>query len=746
METVIAATLKLDAGQAQKSVQDFKNEIKQAEQDYQILKNTVGETNEATIKAAEHATSLKEQFAMATKSVKSFRQQIKDSQQELLVTSQKFGATSAEASNAAKKVAELRDRMGDANTLVDAFNPDAKFKGFGNVVQAVAGGFSALTGTMALFGVEGANVQKALLKVQAAMAISHGINSILEGADAFKAFGAQIRNTSIVQKTFAVSTALATTVTKGLGLATTTTSTGFKFLRGAIIATGIGALVVGVGLLINNFDSLKKYVMNLIPGLSGVADFIGKIVNSVTDFVGATSEAGRQMEKTIKGLESAIANNEKFLDLNADKYDQYTLRKIQADIDYKKKKVEFLKDDKLTEAEKNNLIKRAEEQRTRLIKSASGERAKAQKKINDDAYKAASDKAKQEHEREMQANAELRTLKQENYLDSIADERKRAEEKARIDFENASRQVNALQVSESIKTDLLKANEVKRILTLQQVKVEFDKKDEDDRKTKEENITKQIKESYDKRLEIIQENEAKVQNELKKDVLDGELTPEDAAIKSLQIKEAFLQEELKLTEQYGYSTTEVLAGIYDTQNAIKKDAADKSIMYDEAEKASKLQLYSAVGAGLGALSQLLGESTRAGKAAALAEIAIGTGVGFINALDIAQKSAKGTGPAAAFAFPIFYASQIAAVIGAASRARSILKAGDSSGAPSIPSVSAAAPLSPQRPQEVNTRLPQDQINQMGNAASPVRAFIVEKDVANNRERITRLNRAAKLGG
>jgi hypothetical protein len=47
------------------------------------------------------------------------------------------------------------------------------------------------------------------------------------------------------------------------------------------------------------------------------------------------------------------------------------------------------------------------------------------------------------------------------------------------------------------------------------------------------------------------------------------------------------------------------------------------------------------------------KGTAAAKAAALAEIAIGSAIGLINGLDIAQKSAKGNGPAAAFAFLSF---------------------------------------------------------------------------------------------
>jgi hypothetical protein len=100
---------------------------------------------------------------------------------------------------------------------------------------------------------------------------------------------------------------------------------------------------------------------------------------------------------------------------------------------------------------------------------------------------------------------------------------------------------------------------------------------------------------------------------------------------------------------------------------------------DEAMKVAKLEVTSAIGGAIGALGNLMAEGTAESKAAALAEIAISTGVGIVQGLDIAQKSAKAAGPGAALAFPIFYATQIAAVLGAASQAKSILGAGGGSG-------------------------------------------------------------------
>lgn len=180
---------------------------------------------------------------------------------------------------------------------------------------------------------------------------------------------------------------------------------------------------------------------------------------------------------------------------------------------------------------------------------------------------------------------------------------------------------------------------------------------------------------------------------------------------------------------------------------VEEDATAKKIALADAELQAKLGLANAIGNIAGGLSALFEKGTTAAKIAGLAEIAIGTGVGFIQGLDIAQKGAKATGPAAPFAFPIFYATQIAAVLAAASRAKSVMtqvKGGSgfsvpSFGAPSIPSVSTNAPLAPSLQ---TTTLNQAQVNQIGNVAA--RAYVVESDVSGNQERITRLNRAARI--
>ncbi len=80
----------------------------------------------------------------------SLKAQLKEATQEVQKLSDKFGATSEQAIQAAKRAAELKDQIGDAATLVDAFNPDTKFKALSQTLGTVAGGFAAVQGALGL--------------------------------------------------------------------------------------------------------------------------------------------------------------------------------------------------------------------------------------------------------------------------------------------------------------------------------------------------------------------------------------------------------------------------------------------------------------------------------------------------------------------------------------------------------------------------------------------------------------------
>ncbi len=288
-----------------------------------VVKETGMEKVNQSIQQLETAV---EQTEQATKS---FKTQMREANEQVRLMSQKFGETSKEAVQAAKKVADLKDQMEFANQLVNRFNPDQKFKALGAATQLAGTGLQGVTAGMALFGDQSEETEKALLQVQSAMAFSDAISNLSNMGDQWADLKTTVKDSTIAQKVYTASTGAAAMVQKAFTGSVATTTTGFKLLRGAIIATGIGALVVGIGLLIANFDKVKQVVLNFVPGLAKVGDTIMGIVNSITDFIGVTSEAGRAIDKQKDLAEKSLKQNEAYLKKNEHKLSEARKREIE---------------------------------------------------------------------------------------------------------------------------------------------------------------------------------------------------------------------------------------------------------------------------------------------------------------------------------------------------------------------------------------------------------------------------------
>jgi len=245
------------------------------------------------------------------------KQQFKEAQLEVQALSDKFGATSAQAVEAAKSAALLKDKISDAKSLTDAFNPDAKFKAVTGALTGVAGGFSVVTGALGAFGKQNESVEKALLKVQSAMAIASGAQAIGESIDAFKQLGAVIKATSIYQAAYnfiqtgsikgtqeavvakvtdAQATVAQGTATVATSVATTGASTALKLLRAALISTGIGALIVGLGMLIANLDSIIGFFSGATKANDGYSASIKKNTAALNTQIKANEKASTALK------------------------------------------------------------------------------------------------------------------------------------------------------------------------------------------------------------------------------------------------------------------------------------------------------------------------------------------------------------------------------------------------------------------------------------------------------------------
>ena len=318
---------------------------------------------------------IKSNLGSAEQSISGLRTQLRNAQADVAILSDKFGAASKEAVNAAKKAAELRDRIGDAKALTDAFNPDAKFKALSGSLTGVAGGFSVVTGLMGALGTESKDVEQAILKVQSAMAVASGLQAVGESVDQFKILATVIKNTSIAQRALII-------YQTAYNYVNAATTTGLKLLRGALISTGIGALVVGVGMLIANFDKIKATILRVIPALSKVGDGVMYVVNAITDFIGATSEAEREVDRLSAAAAKSLKNNEQYLKEHGSQLDEYTKQKIAAKNEYLKLVEEDGANQRAYALELNRKLKKIDDDRLKAKKENKKDEVKTVKETN----------------------------------------------------------------------------------------------------------------------------------------------------------------------------------------------------------------------------------------------------------------------------------------------------------------------------------------------------------------------------
>ena len=228
--------------------EDLNKEIKSVETEVNKLNDSISKGN-----------------SKASESFKPLKAQYREAQSLVAELSAKFGATSEQAIQAAKRAGELKDAIGDAKALTDAFNPDAKFNALSSSIGGVVSGFSAFQGGLGLLGVESAKVEETLLKVQSAMALSQGLQGLGEAKDSLLQLGAVIKNQLV---------------------------TAFSTLRGAIMATGIGALVVAVGVF--------------LPKILEWADYTGRAQRKQEDLNNSLERQQRKISESRKELEKDL--------------------------------------------------------------------------------------------------------------------------------------------------------------------------------------------------------------------------------------------------------------------------------------------------------------------------------------------------------------------------------------------------------------------------------------------------------
>lgn len=390
------------------------------------LQNSLAETEKSSVSLKAELRKLKEQLAQLPEG-------------------------SEEYNKIAQRAGEVSDKIGDVNTRIknlgsDTKNIDAVVQG----TQALSGAFSVATSASALLGEENKDLQETMLKVESAIGLTVGIQSIANALQAESALAIGISN-------------VATKIQIGLQVAYATvvgTTTGaLKALRVALVSTGVGALVVGLGLLIAKLTEGKESTEDLEQAQKDLNDELDR-----------SSDLYEQNAKTVDFLTKANVLRAKIAGKS-----EIEIQKLEQD-GIKKKRELLLQEN--TDLEKQLYNEKAtSEQRKKIIADIYSNK-KLYNDLGDEltlnSYELELDIANKRRDAQAkardEANAEAKKL---------ADERKAREQKEleeRLAFENAKgRQAeDAFDAILKREADAKEANRVAGLTELEQTQQKYD--------------------------------------------------------------------------------------------------------------------------------------------------------------------------------------------------------------------------------------------------------------------------------
>jgi hypothetical protein len=271
-----------------------------------------------------------------------------------------------------------------------------------------------------------------------------------------------------------------------------------KLFRAALVATGVGALVIGLIAVVNNFDKISDWIAK--SPLGSLAKGVSNLVTSFTDFIGVTSEAERNLNAISKANTRAnedINNRIKILKAQGGSEKEiYDLKIKQNDNELESLRNKLKVNGKLTEEETkqfrtlqtDKLVAGAEyNKKVQEDTKKANDKAKEDKKKHDDEVKKINDEANKKLEEDTKAaNKTLLDLQNDKKLAEITSEEEKAKAKLKIDADAKLEEIDKLTIHEDLKKKLRDAANA----AYEAEKAELDKKQVEDKAKKDEEEAK----------------------------------------------------------------------------------------------------------------------------------------------------------------------------------------------------------------------------------------------------------------
>lgn len=510
------------------------------------------------------------------KSLRTLKQEFKSIQTEL----DNISVGTDEYKSKLQQLANVKDQIDDLNDAIASQTGAGKFEAFAKVGSAIAGGFSAAQGAMALFGAESDDLQKNLLKVQAAMAFAQGIGQLEDLGNAFKNAKSVVLDfgksaVSALQKIWA--TMMANPIV-------------------AIIA-GLALITTGVIALMNAEDdeteALRKNIAErdiLLDNLEKEKkkmDEINSLQLQLAKARGASIKEIRDLEDKQFKESSALAEKR----LNENQKQISELQRLMRDADDEELK-DLKEKHKNLLAEDENLFLERQKSIYQIQIIEAQRKADDEKKAKEDADKAKErqkenyQRAKENAEKQAQLQKELNNSLAQLRIDNIDNEREAAKAKEILDYENTRKEYETKFKGKKELNDLLFELENKHKNALSEIDNKFNIEEEKKRKEKEDKRLANEKEAIDKlrnqRLADLeaQSLETQIQNlkEGKKKELsiEQEVLFETKRFEILKSNKELTNEELrKLEAEHLLKISDLAQKQRDEQTAKEKEAAER---------------------------------------------------------------------------------------------------------------------------------------------------------------------------
>jgi hypothetical protein len=237
-------SLKVDTGNSVNDIKSFDQAVNSLNKDVNNLQNTVSD-GAGTDVFAQKLTELNAKVDAGGLTMREMTQVMKQYQN----IAAQAGMESPVGQQAIAQASQLKDTIGDLKAATTALSSD--FKGLDTALAGISTGaavFQGFESAIALTGVENENLVKSMQKLMAVQGVVNAISEVANNLNSDAILGIQLR--TMYEKAYTAVVGQSTGAMKGLKV--------------ALAATGVGALVIGLGALIMNFDK----VMDAIGGVS----------------------------------------------------------------------------------------------------------------------------------------------------------------------------------------------------------------------------------------------------------------------------------------------------------------------------------------------------------------------------------------------------------------------------------------------------------------------------------------------